>query len=166
MISLILSIAVAIVAVVVLVFLIIIFWAKISLKLIIVTVVVILIATLIYIFGLPSFSCSTEKEEVVQEQQIVEALVLVQEYYLTPGSEWITPKIDYKFKFRSEGHAFNVQFSTENNGWTEKVPIPKEGDVIITIPSNGIQGSAKVTAGANETNGFRVQLYKKINLLQ
>ncbi len=79
-------------------------------------------------------------------------------------TEWITPKVNYKFKLRSEGHAYFVQFSTENGGWTKKILIPAEGDMDITIPSEATQGVLRITPGPNETREFRVQLYRKRNI--
>ena len=79
-------------------------------------------------------------------------------------AEWVTPPVNYKFKLRTEGHSFFVQFSTENRGWTKKILISGEEDINIPTPPDAIQGPLKVTKGPNETREFRVQLYKKINI--
>ena len=104
------------------------------------------------------------RENNVSNSTTQEALVLISSGFVSPSSEWITPVIDYKFKFRSDGHTYNVQFSSVNGGWTKKVILPKEGDIEIIIPKDGTQGPAKITAGEKETEKFRVQLYKKVNL--
>jgi len=79
-------------------------------------------------------------------------------------TEWITPTVNYRFKLRSEGHAYFVQFSTENGGWTKKILIPAEGDDDKPLPDGVVQGPVRITPGPNETREFRVQLYKKINI--
>jgi len=122
----------------------------------------ILIGFLVYYFFL---SPSKLKEPISNNSSngiTTEALVLVAQSYISFSSEpWITEKIDYRFKFRSDGHAFNLQF-TGDNGWLKPVAYPKEGDFY--MPPNARPGPVKVTAGKEETQEFRIQLYKRIQI--
>jgi len=91
-----------------------------------------------------------------------EALVLIDYSYIDSTTRWITPYIDYKFKIRTERHAYFIQFSSTNGGWTKKTLINKDTD--LKVPSNGTQGPLKITGGPKETKRFRVQLYKRIRV--
>lgn len=92
-----------------------------------------------------------------QQKEILEQM---SENYVSSESPWITPVIDYKYKIRTDGHAYNLEFTSKNGGWTEKVLVPAEGN-FNNMPDDAISGPVKITAGPGETR-FLVQLYKRI----
>ena len=87
-----------------------------------------------------------------------EALVLIAEADIYPGESWTTPYVDYKFKLRTDGHAYNALFS----GMSEPVQYPAEGQFY--MPSNAQAGPIVITAGAGETKKIHIWLYKKVIL--
>ncbi len=91
-----------------------------------------------------------------------EVLYLVDKDSVGPGVVWITPKIDYKFQLRTEGHAISLQFSGDNGTWLEPVSYPTEGD--FSMPSNARPGPVKVGAGKKETRKFCAELYRVIKV--
>ena len=85
-----------------------------------------------------------------------EALVLIAEADIYPGESWTTPYVDYKFKLRTDGHAYNALFS----GMSEPVQYSAEGQFY--VPSNAQAGRIVITAGTGETKKFHIWLYKKV----
>jgi len=79
-----------------------------------------------------------------------------------PNTTWVTNTVDYKFKFRTDGHAYNLQFSKVGGGWTNPISFPKEGNIDFSVPNDATQGPVLVTAGLGEVGQFKVQLYKRI----
>jgi hypothetical protein len=100
-------------------------------------------------------TAKTKPETVNTRTGTTEVLELIAETDLNDAHpSWVTPRIDYKFKIRTEGHAINIQFTGSSS-----VPYPTEGN--FQMPSGAQQGSAVITRGPNEKGTVHVQLYKK-----
>ena len=82
-----------------------------------------------------------------------------------PNKAWETPPVNYKYKIRTDGHAYGVQWTSTNGGWTKKVDFPAEGDFEagkdFTKPSDAKKGAPlRITFGKGEKKEYKVQLYK------
>lgn len=108
--------------------------------------------------GCNSPDSAGKKPTEITTEKTTEALVLVTESYVAPGIMWTTPTVDFKFKFRAEGHAYSLKFT----GMDYFKDYPKEGDFL--MPEGAQPGPIIVKAGSGETEPFRVQLYKKIQV--
>ncbi|MFA6274490.1 MAG: hypothetical protein WC662_04995 [Candidatus Paceibacterota bacterium] len=82
-----------------------------------------------------------------------------------PNKAWETPPVNYKYKIRTDGHAYGVQWTSTNGGWTKKIDFPAEGDFEagkdFTKPSDAKKGAPlRITFGKGEKKEYKVQLYK------
>jgi hypothetical protein len=113
-----------------------------------------------------------EKAKIEQENDPIpssgnnQILEEMETAFIGPGDSWETGYIDYKFRFRTNGHSIYISFTSKNGGWTKPFFQDKDFEGDIPIPSdiadkNKRKIKAKVTAGPEETTPFKVWLYKR-----
>ena len=101
---------------------------------------------------------SAGKKPTENSTSMKECLDPRQEMYVSPGLDWTTEFIDYKFKFRANGHNYCLKFT----GMDHFVEYPKEVEQF-SMPLGAQPGPVVVRTGKGETQPFRVILYKKFN---
>lgn len=107
-----------------------------------------------------------EKNDPIPSSGNNQILEEMETAFIGHGDSWETGIINYRFRFRTNGHSIYVSFTSKNGGWTKPFLMEKDFEGDIPIPNdiadkNKQKIRAKVTIGDEEKKPFKIWLYKK-----